>query len=40
MRMEKHSKRPQEINNTKNKIYDFSTKVQKLNKTSSWITDE
>ncbi|EAR85326.2 DnaK protein (macronuclear) [Tetrahymena thermophila SB210] len=39
-RMEEYNKRPQALNNTLNKITDFASKVSKLNKTMSWVTDE
>jgi hypothetical protein len=39
-RIEEYNKRPAALNSTMNKLADYASKVMKLNKTMSWITDE
>lgn len=39
-RIEEHNKRPLALNTTVIKINDYSNKVNKLNKTMDWVTDE
>jgi len=39
-RIEEYNKRPAALNSTMNKLADYASKVMKLNKTMSWVTDE